>query len=291
MRPGEASLAAPWRPLPRRDVTFPGGCAGRLRGSTIGHRPRRSEWTDVLAPSSCCWRPSIRARVASFGVDGRECRCEDGARRRYQARLSGPMRDRLDLVVPLEPVVSALGPVKRPRASIVGKRCDRGGSAGRATAVPNAELPLRRLDAPHGFARRCSTCSSSRPPDRPLLRLPPPRGPRPDDRGPRGQRPRRGTTSTRRSSTGRGARGMIGVGVSPSPGRTRGARASASAGSRFPRVPGIGPAGFAQLVRRHGSAACGSDGLRAARASSVGLDSPRSRCDCSSGPRRPAAGS
>src|ERR671915_675515 len=57
--------------------------------------PARFMLVAAFNPCPCGW----------FGVGGRDCRCEDGARRRYQARLSGPMRDRLDLVVHLDPTV------------------------------------------------------------------------------------------------------------------------------------------------------------------------------------------
>src|SRR4030095_8887176 len=55
--------------------------------------PARFMLLAAFNPCPCGW----------FGVARHECRCEDGARRRYQARLSGPMRDRLDMVIPLEP--------------------------------------------------------------------------------------------------------------------------------------------------------------------------------------------
>jgi magnesium chelatase family protein len=89
----------------------------------------------------------------SFGVERRECRCEDGARRRYQARLSGPMRDRLDLVVLLEPGVRP--PHRRRPAETTGTvaaRVARASAAQRARqGSPNADLPADALDARHGF--------------------------------------------------------------------------------------------------------------------------------------------
>lgn len=41
------------------------------------------------------------------GVIGRTCRCTANAIRRYRARLSGPVRDRIDITVPLVPPTSA----------------------------------------------------------------------------------------------------------------------------------------------------------------------------------------
>lgn len=53
-----------------------------------------ARFTLLLAfnPCPCGW---LGARLIA-------CRCDDGAARRYAARLSGPLRDRLDLWVPIE---------------------------------------------------------------------------------------------------------------------------------------------------------------------------------------------
>ena len=93
-------------------------------------------------PCPCGW----------WGVGGRECRCEDGARRRYQARLSGPMRDRLDFVIRLDPVVRstrARAPNARPSsaervAQAWATQLERQGRA-------NAELHPAELDRARGF--------------------------------------------------------------------------------------------------------------------------------------------
>ncbi|MBW3671517.1 MAG: ATP-binding protein, partial [Acidobacteria bacterium] len=69
--------------------------------------PARFMLIAAYNPCGCGW----------FGVDGRICVCEDGARRRYQARLSGPMRDRLDLLVRLDPGVAGASVMRK--ASIV----------------------------------------------------------------------------------------------------------------------------------------------------------------------------
>ena len=54
--------------------------------------PARFTLLSAFNPCPCGWRGSRR----------HACRCEDGAARRYVARLSGPLRDRLDLWVAMD---------------------------------------------------------------------------------------------------------------------------------------------------------------------------------------------
>ena len=73
-------------------------------------------------------------------------------RRRYQARLSGPMRDRLDMVVTLEPV-GTLNSSRSPEVTTaVAERVARAAAiqAERQGAM-NAELPAREIGEPFGF--------------------------------------------------------------------------------------------------------------------------------------------
>ncbi len=56
--------------------------------------PARFQWIAAANPCPCGWYRS--------GV--RDCRCDDGAIARYDARLSGPLLDRVDLHVPVQPV-------------------------------------------------------------------------------------------------------------------------------------------------------------------------------------------
>jgi magnesium chelatase family protein len=106
--------------------------------------PARFMLLAAFNPCPCGW----------FGVDGRECHCEDGARRRYQARLSGPMRDRLDLVVHLEPSVRWFRRGKAETTATVAARVARATEAQRARqGRPNAELGPAELDVGHGFGR------------------------------------------------------------------------------------------------------------------------------------------
>ena len=155
VRPGEASLAHRGTLFLDETLQFRSDALDALRGPIdSGHvtiarvdgaltLPARFMLIAAYNPCPCGW----------FAVSGRECACEDGARRRYQARLSGPMRDRLDLLVPLEPmVVDTAQPSES--STIVARRVarawrcqmDRQGKA-------NAELPPQLLDVRHGFAR------------------------------------------------------------------------------------------------------------------------------------------
>ena len=88
----------------------------------------------------------------------RDCRCDDGAVARYDARLSGPLLDRIDLHVhvPAGALARSRGPAHRAaerrgarsawsaraRARPRGSRASRG-----ADAPVNAAIPAARLDA------------------------------------------------------------------------------------------------------------------------------------------------
>ena len=115
IRPGEASLAHRGALFLDETLQFRADALDALRGPIDSGSVHVARVDRVLAlpasfmllmaynPCPCGW----------WGVDARECGCEDGARRRYQARLSGPMRDRLDLIVHLDPVaVSIAGEVE-----------------------------------------------------------------------------------------------------------------------------------------------------------------------------------
>ena len=104
--------------------------------------PARFMLVATYNPCPCGW----------YGVRRRDCSCDDGPRRRYQARLSGPMRDRLDLLVPLEPV--ALGAARREAEDSATVAARIAGAAARQMArqgYPNADLPAGDFDDAHGF--------------------------------------------------------------------------------------------------------------------------------------------
>lgn len=154
IRPGEASLAHRGALFLDETLQFRADALDALRGPLDAGAVTIARVDGVLAlparfmllaaynPCPCGW----------WAVEGHECRCEDGVRRRYQARLSGPMRDRLDLVVHLDPVLhDGMPRHPEPTAAVAARvarawatQVDRQGTA-------NAELPPDRLDPPRGF--------------------------------------------------------------------------------------------------------------------------------------------
>jgi magnesium chelatase family protein len=155
VRPGEASLAHRGVLFLDETLQFRVDALDALRGPMdagtvviarvdgVLALPARFMLLAAFNPCACGW----------FGVEGRDCRCEDGARRRYQARLSGPMRDRLDLVVHLEPTVRRwLGRGSAETTATVAARVAHAAEAQHARqGRPNADLQSIDLDAAHGF--------------------------------------------------------------------------------------------------------------------------------------------
>jgi magnesium chelatase family protein len=99
----------------------------------------------VLAANPCpCGR---------FSVGGDHCECPPSAIRRYQSRLSGPLLDRVDLRVEVEPVtrseLTARGARGETTRTVAGRvRAARERSAARLTGTPwhtNSEVPGREL--------------------------------------------------------------------------------------------------------------------------------------------------
>lgn len=158
VRPGEASLAHRGALFLDETLQFRADALDALRGpidSGAVHiarvdgslaLPARFMLLAAFNPCPCGW----------FGVPGRSCGCDDGVRRRYQARLSGPMRDRLDLVIHLEPVDAAVGRrrVSEPSSEVA----DRVVSAWRTQLErqgrPNAELSAPEFGSRAGFEPR-----------------------------------------------------------------------------------------------------------------------------------------
>jgi magnesium chelatase family protein len=155
IRPGEASLAHRGALFLDETLQFRADALDSLRGPLDSGTVHIARVGGVLAlpasfmllaaynPCPCGW----------FAVDGRDCSCEDGLRRRYQARLSGPMRDRLDLVIHLDPVA---GSAERLAEStqVVAARVLCAWEAQRARqGRPNAALDPDSLDERHGFGQ------------------------------------------------------------------------------------------------------------------------------------------
>jgi magnesium chelatase family protein len=126
VRPGEASLAhrgmlfldealefrsdaldALRQPLEAGAVTI-----ARVEGALS--LPARFALLLAFNPCPCGW----------LGTRSRECRCDEGAARRYAARLSGPMRDRLDLWVKADPPRHAMADGSEPSATVAGRVAD-----------------------------------------------------------------------------------------------------------------------------------------------------------------------
>ena len=81
--------------------------AGRITISRAGRQalfPARFQLVAAMNPCPCGW---LGAQAAT----GRACRCSPEAVARYQGRLSGPLLDRIDLVVevPAQPPSALLG--------------------------------------------------------------------------------------------------------------------------------------------------------------------------------------
>ncbi len=93
-------------------------------------------------PCPCGWR----------GCPGRDCRCDDGATARYAARVSGPLLDRIDLHVTLQPVAwrDLAAPPAGPTSADVRTRvaaARRRQRARHADLRANADLPDDCVDA------------------------------------------------------------------------------------------------------------------------------------------------
>jgi magnesium chelatase family protein len=155
VRPGEASLAHRGALFLDETLQFRTDALDALRG------PLDSGAVTIARVDSVLSLPASFMLLAAYnpcpcgwwGVDGRECRCEDGARRRYQARLSGPMRDRIDLLVRLDPVLRDTS-ARPERSADVARRVERAWDAQvERQGTTNAELPSEQLDAAHGFDR------------------------------------------------------------------------------------------------------------------------------------------
>ncbi len=153
IRPGEASLAHHGALLLDEALQFRADALDARRGPLddgaviiarvegVLSLPARFMLIATYNPCPCGWS----------GVEGRTCACEDGRRRRYQARLSGPMRDRLDLLVQLAPAVPGRAS-HTESTSVVAARVAAAWCRQRARQTgANADLPVALLDEAHGF--------------------------------------------------------------------------------------------------------------------------------------------
>lgn len=165
IRPGEASLAHRGALFLDETLQFRADALDALRGPidagavTIARvdgvlaLPARFMLLAAFNPCPCGW----------FAIDGHECACEDGMRRRYQARLSGPMRDRLDMIVVLEPISSLRRTRHREDSRAVAVRVATAAAMqAERQGTPNADLPAGLLDERRGFGASIRTLLDTR---------------------------------------------------------------------------------------------------------------------------------
>lgn len=115
---------------------------GRVRLARAAYHcvfPARFQLVGACNPCPCGWYRS--------GV--RDCRCDDAAIARYRRRLSGPLLDRIDLQVTLQPVAwdELDGARAGPTSAVVGQQVAACREHARARGIAcNAELSDRELE-------------------------------------------------------------------------------------------------------------------------------------------------
>jgi magnesium chelatase family protein len=157
VRPGEASLAHRGILLLDETLQFRSDALDALReplegGSVTIARvdgaltmPARFTLLAAFNPCPCGWRGSRQ----------RACTCEDATARRYLARLSGPLRDRIDLWVTMaQPVSVTAGRSDgvEPSEAVAARVRRAWRRQLRRQGMANADLPPGVLDAAHGFS-------------------------------------------------------------------------------------------------------------------------------------------
>lgn len=154
-RPGEASLAHRGVLLLDEALQFRTDAldalrqpmeAGRVAIARVGGAvtlPARFTLLIGFNPCPCGWRGSERG----------ECRCDEAQARRYASRLSGPVRDRVDLWVTMDqPRDAVTSPDGGEPSSVVARRVAAARRRQhRRQSSSNAELGGAHLDAAHGF--------------------------------------------------------------------------------------------------------------------------------------------
>jgi len=156
VRPGEASLAHRGVLLLDETLQFRSDALDALReplegGSVTIARvdgaltmPARFTLLAAFNPCPCGWR----------GAPARACTCDDATARRYAARLSGPLRDRIDLWVTMaQPATSPArrGDGAEPSAAVAARIGQAWRRQVRRQGVANGDLAPAALDPAHGF--------------------------------------------------------------------------------------------------------------------------------------------
>jgi magnesium chelatase family protein len=121
VRPGEASLAHRGLLLLDEALQFRADALDALR------QPLEAGTVTIARVEGACSLPARFTLLAAFnpcpcgwlGSKGRACRCDEAMARRYAARLSGPLRDRLDLWVAVDqPGAAADTGASEPSATV-----------------------------------------------------------------------------------------------------------------------------------------------------------------------------
>ena len=156
VRPGEASLAHRGILLLDETLQFRSDALDALReplegGSVTIARvdgaltmPARFTLLAAFNPCPCGWSGSTR----------RSCTCEDATARRYLARLSGPLRDRIDLWVTMaqpEPGEEVRHDAIEPSAAVAARVAQAWRRQLRRQGMANGDLPAGALDPSRGF--------------------------------------------------------------------------------------------------------------------------------------------
>jgi magnesium chelatase family protein len=154
VRPGEASLAHCGILLLDETLQFRTDALDALReplegGSVTIARvdgaltmPARFTLLAAFNPCPCGWRGSRQ----------RECTCEDAAVRRYLARLSGPLRDRIDLwVTMVSPDSGSRMDGSEPSEAVAARIAAAWDRQRARQGMANADLPSGALDRAFGF--------------------------------------------------------------------------------------------------------------------------------------------
>ena len=110
---------------------------GRVTLSRAGRQaqyPARFQLVAAMNPCPCGW-------LGAFAATGRTCRCTPDAVARYQGRVSGPLLDRIDLLVAV--------PAQRPEALLDTAAGESSAQVGERVARARARM-LARQGAPNG---------------------------------------------------------------------------------------------------------------------------------------------
>jgi magnesium chelatase family protein len=167
VRPGEASLAHRGILLLDETLQFRVDALDALReplegGSVTIARvdgaltmPARFTLLAAFNPCPCGWAGSKR----------RACTCEDATARRYLARLSGPMRDRIDLWVTMaqpEPSAGERDDGNEPSGSVADRVAHAWRRQLRRQGKANSDLPAGALDRSRGFGAEADATLAQR---------------------------------------------------------------------------------------------------------------------------------